>query len=277
MLRWAVAVASVIAVLLGGALLLPERAATPGPAPAAESSAAPSPSAPPPSSSAPALPLEGRTVIVDPGHQLGNGRHPARINAAVPDGAGGMKACNTTGTSTNDGYPEATFTWEVALLVRDALEELGAEVVLTRLTNSVEEWGPCVDERGEAGNDLAGGDDGTVIKVSIHADGSGPGGTGFHVISSPVSATSADASAELATVMADALAESFPRADYIAGGDGLDVRRDLATLNHARVPTVMVELGNMRNAEEAARMRSSEGQAAYAEALVAGIRAFLES
>ena len=40
------------------------------------------------------------------------------INAPVPDGAGGTKPCNTTGTATNAGYPEHAFTWDMALRMR---------------------------------------------------------------------------------------------------------------------------------------------------------------
>ena len=43
----------------------------------------------------------------------------------------------------------------------------------------------------------------------------------------------------------------LPVANYIAGGDGLDFRSDLATLNLSNIPTVMVELGNMRNPVDA--------------------------
>ena len=64
-------------------------------------------------------------------------------------------------------------------------------------------------------------------------------------------------------------------ANYIAGGDGLDVRSDLGTLNLSDVPTVMVELGNMRSAAEARVMTSPTGRARYARGLVAGARAFL--
>src|SRR5690349_2935491 len=46
-------------------------------------------------------PLAGRVVMIDPGHQLGNHNFPRQINAPVPDGRGGSKACNTTGTATN--------------------------------------------------------------------------------------------------------------------------------------------------------------------------------
>jgi N-acetylmuramoyl-L-alanine amidase len=64
-------------------------------------------------------------------------------------------------------------------------------------------------------------------------------------------------------------------ATYVAGGDGLDVRSDLGTLNLSDVPTVMVELGNMRSAAEARVMTSPQGRARYARGLVAGVRAFL--
>src|SRR6187431_1635329 len=96
-------------------------------------------------------PLAGRTVVVDPGHQLGNSRHPRETAALVGDGAGGRKACNTAGTATAAGYPEATFAWQVAVGVRDRLRRLGATVLMTRADNSAEEWGPCVDRRGRVG------------------------------------------------------------------------------------------------------------------------------
>ncbi len=80
-------------------------------------------------------PLTGRTVVIDPGHQLGNHRFPRKISRPVPAG-GFKKACNTTGTSTNGGFPEATFNWKVAQLLRDRLESRGARVILTRATNS---------------------------------------------------------------------------------------------------------------------------------------------
>ena len=63
---------------------------------------------PQPAGTAPArdasLPLTGRVVVVDPGHQLGNSRHLAQISRLV-DAGGFRKACNSTGTATNAGYP----------------------------------------------------------------------------------------------------------------------------------------------------------------------------
>ena len=219
-------------------------------------------------------PLAGRTVVLDPGHQLGNRNFPEEINRLVPAG-GTVKPCNTTGTATRGGYPEATFTWQVSRLVRERLVALGARVVMTRTSNREDRWGPCVDVRGRAGNAID-----ADIKVSVHADGSyAAGARGFHVIVPPDRAPWTDdihrPSLRLGRVLrADLLAGGFPVANYIAGGDGIDVRSDLATLNLSDVPTAMVELGNMRGTDARA-MTAPRGRARYARALVAGIRDYL--
>lgn len=219
-------------------------------------------------------PLEGRTIVIDPGHQLGNHRFPARINRPVPAG-GFTKPCNTTGTATDGGYPEATFAWQVSRLVARRLRDLGATVRLTRHSNRQDRWGPCVDERGRAGNAI-----GVDLKLSVHADGSYTAGArGFHVIAPPDRAPWTDdiaaSSARLATaVKGGLLSRRLVVANYVAGGDGIDVRSDLATLNLSDVPTVMVELGNMRGSD-ARVMTTPRGRARYARGLVAGVRGFL--
>lgn len=220
-------------------------------------------------------PLLGRTVVLDPGHQLGNARHLRRTGRLVPAGPL-RKPCNTTGTSTNSGYPEATFDWQVARIAKRALQRAGARVVLTRASNSPRAWGPCVDARGRAGARAH-----ADLTVSIHADGSyARGARGFHVIA-PASLPGwtddiAEPSLRLAHDLRAALDRSrLPRANYVAGGEGLDVRADLGTLNLSDVPVAMVELGNMRDATEARRMRSKAGRARYARALVDGITIYL--
>ncbi|MDH2413363.1 N-acetylmuramoyl-L-alanine amidase [Nocardioides sp. CER19] len=222
-----------------------------------------------------ARPLAGRTVVLDPGHQLGNARHPREIDRLVQAGPS-RKPCNTTGTSTDSGYPEATLTWQVAMVARRDLQQAGARVVLTRSSNSASAWGPCVDARGRLGGRVH-----ADLTVSIHGDGSyARGARGFHVIA-PASVRGwtddiAAPSRRLALSLRSALGRArFPRANYIAGGDGLDVRSDLGTLNLSDVPVAMVELGNMRNATEARGMRSKQGRARYAHALTDGITRYL--
>ena len=224
-------------------------------------------------------PLTGKVVVLDAGHQLGNHNFPEQINRPVPAG-GFTKPCNTTGTSTNGGYPEATFAWEVTTRLKAKLERAGATVVMTRTSNREDRWGPCVDVRGRAGNTLPSGGH-ADLKISIHGDGSyAAGAHGFHVIYPPDRAPWTHdiykPSKRLALVTKAALVDGgFPVANYIAGGDGLDIRSDLATLNLSDVPTVMLEAGNMRNSTDAGVMASATGQARYAAALAAAVRTYL--
>jgi N-acetylmuramoyl-L-alanine amidase len=214
-------------------------------------------------------PLSGVTIVIDAGHQLGNHNFPRQTSRLVPAG-GFRKPCNTTGTATNGGFAEATLAWKVAVLVRDRLRALGARVVMTRTANREDLWGPCVDERGLAGNEVE-----ADVKLSIHADGH-RGGHGFHVIAptdrAPWTHDIFRPSRRLALAVRASLHSLLPYATYTAGGDGLAFRSDLGTLNLSDVPTVMVELGNMRSTQDAQRMTSYEGRAAYARMLVRGLR-----
>ena len=58
-------------------------------------------------------PLAGLRVAIDPGHNGGNATHPERLARLVPNGRGGSKACNTTGTATPASYPEHAAVWAV--------------------------------------------------------------------------------------------------------------------------------------------------------------------
>lgn len=231
--------------------------------------------APPSDVEARPAPLAGRLVVVDPGHQLGNHNYPRQINRPVRAG-GSTKPCNTTGTATNSGYAEATFAWRVATRLRTRLERLGARVVLTRTSNRQDRWGPCIDERGRRGNKAH-----ADMKISVHGDGSYTAGArGFHVIAPtdrrPWTHDIYRSSKRLALDTRRALrASGFSVANYIAGGDGLDFRSDLGTLNLSNIPTVMLEAGNMRSAADARRMTSASGQRAYATALTRAVRRFL--
>ena len=66
------------------------------------------------------------------------------------------------------------------------------------------------------------------------------------------------------------VASGFAPATY-TGADGIDVRGDLGTLNLSDIATVMVELGNMRDAADAAVMTSADGRRRYAAALVRAV------
>lgn len=259
--------ALVIAGLLVGSRTLPGGPETSPPAaPTAEPAptAVPSPSTP---SGTDAPPLDGVHVVLDPGHNGGNGAAPAEVNAIVGDGRGGRKACNTVGTSTLGGYMEHAFTWDVARRTQELLEADGAEVTLTRQDD--EGVGPCVDVRGSFAAEV----DADAL-VSIHANGSeNPAAKGYFAIVSgpPLNDVQGEPSRDLATHLLAALADGgFPPSGSYA--EALSERADLGTLNWAERPAVILELAEMRNAEEAALVESEEGRQRYAEAVAAGLR-----
>jgi N-acetylmuramoyl-L-alanine amidase len=217
------------------------------------------------------LPLSGVVIAVDPGHNGGSAAHPSQIRRRVWIG-NGWKACNTVGTSTRAGYPEHRFTFSVALRVKARLEALGATVYLTRTTDSG--VGPCVDVRGRFGAKVH-----AQLTVSIHGDGSGLSHRGFFVMKPGlVRGYTNDIlarSAKLASAIRRGLiGAGVPVANYYAR-NGIVTRTDLGGLNMSDVPVVMVELGNMKNAADAARMTSATGRDRYAAGLVAGIRSYL--
>jgi N-acetylmuramoyl-L-alanine amidase len=221
-----------------------------------------------------ALPLAGRVVAIDPGHQLGNARHTAQINRSV-DAGGFSKPCNTTGTATNAGYPESAFAMSTATYLKARLERLGAKVYLTRSSESYSLWGPCIDVRGRFGAKVH-----ADLMVSIHGDGAPAQYRGFFVIRPALRKGWTD----------DIYARSNTLGQYVRagldgvhlsrandyGGDGLDTRGDLGTLNWSSVPAVMIEMGNMRNPTDAPRMSSHTWRNnAYAAGLANGITRYL--
>lgn len=218
---------------------------------------------------APGKPLEGVVIALDPGHQLGNSNPKFARNLAKTRFNGYIrKGCNTSGTATNSGFPEATFNWKVANYLAERLKANGATVRMTRTTNSWNDWGPCTWDRAAFGAKVD-----ADFMVSIHADGSTSSGRGFFVIApgrlpgytNDIYSGSQKLAKSLIAGMSQAGAQ---KANYIST---LLTWKDQTTLNMADVPTVIVELGNMRNRQDAARMQSAAGQREYARWLEAGI------
>ncbi|MGC9537730.1 N-acetylmuramoyl-L-alanine amidase [Streptomyces sp. UG1] len=246
-----------------------------------------SPSSPPPTASSTnddkppgptptSDPLKGKVVVIDPGHNPNNFQHTAEINRKVNIGTN-WKECDTTGTSTNDGYTEAEFTLDVAHRVRTLLEKQGATVKFTQ--DGDRSWGPCIDERAEIGNKAK-----ADAVVSIHADGAGTGQRGFHVIlPAEVNEGAADTGPIVTPSrdLGERIAGSFVRttgsapSNYVGDGTGLVTRNDLGGLNLSTVPKVFIECGNMRDREDATLLTSGAWRQRAAQGISEGIVSFL--
>ncbi|GAA4089663.1 N-acetylmuramoyl-L-alanine amidase [Actinomadura miaoliensis] len=219
-----------------------------------------------------AAPLRGKVVVIDPGHNGGNAKNPSKINKQVAIG-NGHKECDTTGTSTNAGYAEHAFTWDVSNRLAKILRAEGAKVVLTRPNDTG--VGPCITERAAIGNRAE-----ADAALSVHADGAPASGHGFHVIQ-PLSVKGqgggmVPASRRLGRAIRDAYrtGTGIPYSTY-RGKDALDSRDDLGGLNLSKVPKVFIECGNMRNSGDAAKLSSAAFRQRIAEALAKGIDDYL--
>lgn len=246
--------------------------AQPGSAPATTQPASPLAAGPTPTSSGGAL--AGKTIVLDPGHNGGNERHPEIINRPVPAGPF-TKPCNTTGTATTSGYSEHAFNFDVATRLAAILRKEGAHVVLTRPDDTG--VGPCVNVRAEIANQAH-----ADAVIAIHADGAPASGYGFHVILPSLVKGYTEPIIAPATKLGHAVRDAFhqgtgePYSSYL-GHQGIDIRGDLAGLNLSKVPAVFIECGNMSNPDDAAHMTDPSWRQKAAESLAAGLATYLRS
>ena len=217
--------------------------------------------------------LFGKVILLDPGHQLGNSNPKfAKQMAQKKFNGTTVKGCNTTGTATNSGFPEATFNWKVARQLKKMLEARGARVEMTRNTNSRNNWGPCVWDRAKQANNM-----GADVMINIHADGAAANSRGFFLLAPGlVKGWTEDVvkpGQQLARDMIKGMATAgAPPSNYIS--NQLMISTNTTGLNFSNVPSVTVELGNMRNASDAKRMKSASGQKQYAKWLMAGLETY---
>ncbi|MGA2304265.1 MAG: N-acetylmuramoyl-L-alanine amidase [Acidimicrobiales bacterium] len=217
------------------------------------------------------LPLAGKVVGIDPGHNGLNYTAPQIIDQPVWNGQED-EPCDTTGTATDSGYTEAQYNFNVATYLQADLEAEGAQVVMTRPNNAG--IGPCVTTRSAIINDAH-----ADVAVDIHADGGPVGGRGFAVLE-PVADGPNDGVIAASDAFATTLRNAFlagtgmPVSTY-DGIDGLQPRDDLAGLNLTTVPKVLIETGNMRNATDAALLVTPAFQHAAAAAMAQAITLYL--
>ncbi|MGA2013528.1 MAG: N-acetylmuramoyl-L-alanine amidase [Solirubrobacteraceae bacterium] len=219
----------------------------------------------------PALPLTGKTIGIDPGHNGGNFTDPSYIDRLIWNGRE-METCNTTGTATDSGYTEAQFNFNVAMSLAADLRAQGARTVLTRHTNTG--VGPCVNVRAHIIDQA-----GAQVAIDIHADGGPPGGRGVAILEPVADGINNRIIGASERFGRDVLHQietvaGMPPSTY-DGTDGIVFRDDLAGLNLTTVPEVLIESGNMRNATDAALLTTPGFQRLEAHALDRAILQFL--
>jgi N-acetylmuramoyl-L-alanine amidase len=180
-------------------------------------------------------PLEGRRIVVDPGHP--------------PAGAMGPS-----------GFREAQANLAVALKLRELLQAKGAQVIMTRSTDSAVDLWPRVKLADTVNAELL---------VSIHNNALPDGLNPFTNSGSSVFYNQ-PRSVPLAMAVQRALVRRLAIRDL-----GVS-RGDLALVRPTWMPSILTEGLFMMLPQQEAALRSEAGQAMYAQAVFDGIETFLE-
>lgn len=210
------------------------------------------------------LPLSGKLICVDPGHCVTplTGKGYTELVSPLSSQKKGLYSTGTSGKHTT----EEKVNLAVGLALRDRLEELGATVVMTRTESKMTISGI---ERCEIAN-KAGAD----VAIRIHCDGStdrSVHGVSVLVPSGDLLGTPSiqDESVRLGQLMVDAVS-----AQTGAYNRGTVKRTDLTGFNFSEVPSVLIEMGFMTNADEDAKLASADYQAKIVEGMVQSVLAW---
>ena len=203
--------------------------------------------------------LEGAVIGVNPGHQIKKNLK----QAPIAPGSKTMSALNNgcaVGVKTKK-Y-EYTLNLEVALLLRDLLEDAGATVVMTRTENDVE-----IDniERAQMLNEA-----GVDLAIQIHANNNDKSSLRGISTYSRAAGDLAETSYVASRLIHDALLASTGAKDA-----GIVQTNGYMSLNYSVTPAILIEMGFMSNPEEDVLMSTPEYQTKLAQGMFDGICAYL--
>ena len=204
------------------------------------------------------LPLSGVVIGLDPGHQeKGNlDREPV-----APDSKN-LKYKVSQGTQGRfTGTPEYQVNLNVALLLRDMLEEQGATVVMTRETNDVNISNV---ERAQFFNEMQ-----TDYALRLHCNGEEDESISGAFMLVPTENPYYEDCERAARLLIDAFCE-----ETSANNLGLTYRSDQTGFNWCERMVINIEMGHMTNEEEDMKLADGEYQRLMAQGLLNGILAY---
>lgn len=203
-------------------------------------------------------------IVIDPGHQTrGNSS-----KEPIGPGASETKAKVTGGaTGVSTGQTEYNLNLKVALKLRDALEEKGYTVIMTRTINDVD---ISNSERAKIANEA-----GAAAFIRIHAnsvDSSSVKGvlTMCQTSNNKYNGDLASESYRLSKAVLDNFVDSTG-----AVNKGVTRTDTMSGINWCTVPTTIVEMGFMSNPEEDELMATEEYQDKMVAGMVNGIIEYL--
>ena len=204
--------------------------------------------------------MHGLVIGIDPGHQ---GKANKELEPVAPDSRE-KKAKVSSGTQgVKTRIPEYVTNLEIALKLRDALQEQGCTVHMTRDTHDIDISNL---ERAQMMNELQ-----VDLVLRLHCDGSensSANGIGMFVRKTGEKQEESEAAAEL---LLEAMCEATG-----AKKRGVFLRDTYTMNNWSVVPCILVEMGFMSNPAEDEKLNTPEYQDLLVEGMVEGICAYFE-
>ena len=209
----------------------------------------------------PALPLAGYRIGIDPGHQL----HADSSREPIAPGSSETKAKVAAGTrGVSTGMAEHETNLEIALLLRELLIDMGAEVLMTRETADVN---VSNIERAVMMNEW-----GADAVVRLHCNGStdrSVHGMGMYIRKT---GEGAGESERLARCLLSAMSRRTG-----AKAQGVYKRDPYTGLNWSTVPSVLVEMGYLTNPDEDKKLNDPDYQTLVVLGIAEGLVAYLQA
>lgn len=203
-------------------------------------------------------------IVIDAGHQL----HAMSDTEPIGPGATEQKAKVTGGTQGSfTGLAEYELNLRVALALRDQLIQKGYCVVMIRESNEVEISNA---ERAQLANAM-----GADVNIRIHANGDADASLkgAMAVCQTPQNPYNAGIY-EDCHALSEAVVDAFCAATGISQRNIWETDTMTGT-NWAQVPTTILEMGFMTNAEDDAAMAAEDFAASAAAGIVCGIEKYL--
>ena len=206
--------------------------------------------------------LRGKVICLDPGHGITSESKQEKMSPLSDE----TKPAYVSGAS-GEYQTEEELNLAVAERIKSRLEDLGAEVVMTRTEN---EAAVSNIERSEIANEAE-----ADLCVRIHADGADDASAhGFSILVPAGDYLGTPEIVKPSRAAAESVEKALARATG-ARDRGIVEREDMTGFNWSEVPVILVEMGFLSNPEEDQKMSTDSYREKLADGITAGIEDWL--
>ena len=206
----------------------------------------------------PALPLDGKIICVDPGHEVTG----LRVHEPISPASSATKEAFVGGAAGRN-QTEEQLNLAVGLRLQSLLIEQGATVIMTRTTHE--------SDMTSYKRALLANENHADLCIRIHADGSESSSVYGMSMLVPYGSQLATQDIVAPSQKAGECVLNATLAATGAKNNGIVQRSDLTGFNFAEVPTILIEMGFLSNPDEDALMLTDDYRQKLAQGMCNGI------